>query len=234
MRNGQDFLYNLFRKRKTDLEYFEEIGARMYKAKENGVNTYVVYTILGLINKLGIKPKKILDFGCGDCGIVEALGKELGLEKDSIFGTDIKDTFEQSWNATRVNKDITFEFTDFSNVVPFKEKFDIIMALMVFHHIEEPAPIIREIYNSLNKGGVLIIREHDCSDKYDGVFADLVHSLYIIQNNGVVKDKIFAQQNYYRSADQWSSIFKAAGFAEIYVDRDALSTTKNYRAVYKK
>lgn len=233
-KNSQDLLYALFREKKTDIEYFEKIAMQMYKPQELGVNTFVVYTILGLLSSLKIKPKTILDFGCGDCGIIEAIGKELKLPKDAVYGTDIKDTFEQSWNASRVSKNITFEFTSFDKVVPFNQKFDVIMALMVFHHIEEPKPIIKDLYDALSSGGILIIREHDCTNKNDSIFADLVHSLYIVKNNGVDKEKILSQHNFYRSAQEWRGIFESVGFTEINMDHDAMSMTNNYRAVYRR
>ncbi len=227
------FVYQLLSKDMTDMNYFDKMYPYIHKPT-SGVNTYVVNTIVSLLNRLDIIPNTILDFGCGDCGIVESIGKEMKLGKSAIFGTDIKDTFEQSWDAARSDRDVTFKFTSFEKVVPFDKKFDVIMALMVFHHIENPKPIIKDLYDALIVGGVMIIREHDCSDKYDGIYADLVHSLFIVQNNGLDKEKILSQQNYYHSYVDWKQMIQDVGFTEIAYEPDINSPTKNYRAVYRK
>jgi len=105
---------------------------------------------------------KILDFGCGT-GLVglnfcenEVLGVDLSCEMVNVFNQKAKIL---NCNSKAICEDI-------NNI---KQKFDVIVTNMVFHHIENTKEMLKLLSTKLNKNGKLFI-----SDLYleDGSFHD--------------------------------------------------------------
>jgi len=104
---------------------------------------------------------KILDFGCGT-GLVglnfdnEVIGIDLSCEMVNIFNQ----------KAKILNKKAKAFCLDVNNLT---QKFDVIVANMVFHHIEKIDTMLELLSMKLNKNGKLFI-----SDLYleDGTFHD--------------------------------------------------------------
>ena len=101
-----------------------------------------------------LKKAEILDFGCGKANLLKRLEeKEIG---SKLFGVDVypnnKDFEFAKKNASKseIKKIIPYQ------EIPFKNKFDIVIANQVFEHIEEKQRIFDQIKCSLKKGGVLI------------------------------------------------------------------------------
>ncbi len=109
---------------------------------------------------------------------------------------------------------------------------------MVLHHIPEKQLklTLNAIYNSLNDHGILLIKEHDCISTDDKIFADLTHSLFMIQQaREVESESILAQKIYYKSAAEWSELICSYGFRDL---SDQIcsgeSLSKNYVALFEK
>jgi 2-polyprenyl-3-methyl-5-hydroxy-6-metoxy-1,4-benzoquinol methylase len=254
--NYYDFLYHLFRRNKSDQEIFKQIKPfiKNYKPKDikdikdsknpkentylNNLATRHVDLLSPFLQNRSEPDKsasnlKYLDFGCGKCDLTEHIGYQLGLSSSSIFGTDIKEEFEPAWEKIRLsNKNITFRYLKDGNI-PFDNKFDIITCFMVLHHIKTPEKTIQNIHSSLNVGGLFYIREHNCAKDEDKIFADLVHSLFMLQNDATI-EKIQEQEIYYKSAANWKKMISSVGFKEIYFSEDTMSVSNNYKAVYQK
>jgi len=107
------------------------------------------------------KNKKILDFGCGT-GLVS-----LGLDAE-VLGVDLSCEMVNVFNhkAQKLNKQAKAICDDIDNI---KEKFDVIVANMVFHHIENIENTLKILHSKLTKDGIVFI-----SDLYleDGSFHD--------------------------------------------------------------
>lgn len=237
--NYYDFLYFLLKKNKSDSELFRELRPLMRNntTSAKGDNKALNSRAWRHINIIRmstdhVKINTYLDFGCGKCDLTEYIGKNLGLSKSSIFGTDIKAEFEPEWEAARLNNNnIVFKYLD--EDIPFDIKFDLITSFMVLHHISSPEDTIRNIHNSLNNGGLFYIKEHNCARPEDKIFADLVHSLYLVGNDAP-SEKIQEQRIYYKSATEWRKIICDVGFKEIYFHEEPMSVAANYIAIYRK
>ena len=107
---------------------------------------------------------KILDFGCGTglvslnfCGLAqEIVGVDLSPEMINIYNEKAKSI---NCNAMGICKDVK----------EILQKFDIIVASMVFHHIENIEEMLDTLYNRLTPNGKLFIAD---LAKEDGSFHD--------------------------------------------------------------
>lgn len=96
-----------------------------------------------------VKDKKILDYGCGS-GIYTALLTKKGAK---VKGFDISE--EMLKIAKLNNPDVEFKQGSGYNI-PFKEKFDIILASLVVHYMQDWNRMFKEMGRVLNKGGIVI------------------------------------------------------------------------------
>ena len=98
------------------------------------------------------KDKSVLDFGCGT-GLVS-----LNLQAKKILGVDLScemvNIFNQKAQQLGINAKAICE--DVNNV---NSKFDVIVASMVFHHINEIENMLDILYQKLNKNGKLFIAD---------------------------------------------------------------------------
>lgn len=87
----------------------------------------------------------LLDIGCGDKPYREILSSHV----DSYIGIDLPQTLYK--------KHVIDTFAD-AHCLPFKKNnFDTVLCLEVLEHVERPLEVVKEIYEVLKKGGVLIL-----------------------------------------------------------------------------
>lgn len=147
--------------------------------------------------------KKYLDIGCGACFITKELAQ---LIKTKGHGADLVKTFEKSWEKRPA--EIEFKFITNESIIGYKEKWDLITAIMVLHHIPEVEKTIAEISKSLVPGGLFVIKEHDCFTETEKILVDIEHCLYIVQQNDDWKEKIYDQYIECRSWVEWAFLMQ--------------------------
>ena len=96
-----------------------------------------------------VKNKKILDFGCGS-GILSKLLTKKGAK---IKGFDISK--EMLDIAKKENPKLDLKLGSGYNI-PFKEKFDIVVASLVVHYLKDWNKMFKEVSKVLKKGGYFI------------------------------------------------------------------------------
>ncbi len=96
-----------------------------------------------------VKGKKILDFGCGT-GIYAKLLTKMGAK---VSGFDISG--EMLAIAKRENPELDFKQGSGYNI-PFKEKFDIVLASLVVHYLEDWNQMFKQVSKVLKKGGYFV------------------------------------------------------------------------------
>lgn len=242
--NYYNLLNNAFRNSKeSDIDIFKKLLNYFLPPRDNPRNQAEKH----YMRFSNMVPRYIinnyLDFGCGKCDMTAEFGRLLNLSKNNIYGTDIKEEFELEWAASRdKNDDLIFKYSTPGDIIPFEKKFDLITCLMVLHHINptELNKTIKAIYDALNPGGIFLLREHNCENKDDNRFADLVHSLYMVQVAGRVnKEKIENLVIYYKSAEEWNNLLRSFGFEQLqdisYCKLESMaSPSRAYYAAYKK
>lgn len=115
------------------------------------------------------KIKSMIDLGCGDGAIVEAVKKEF--PRISIFGVDIS-----SRRINRLKEKFPKEKFFISDVcnTKLKERFDFVYTSQVIEHVEDDKKMVKEINKLLKKNGILF-----CSSVIKKPWA-----IYQYRNNG--------------------------------------------------
>jgi ubiquinone/menaquinone biosynthesis C-methylase UbiE len=127
------------------------------------------------------KPKSILDIGAGPGDLAIKLSE---IKNTKVFCIDpsvsMKKIAENKF-AKRKIKNIEYKLGS-SRYIPIKEKFDVIVTTISFHHWKEKESSIRYILKRLNEKGKFIIYEF-CYDKLNAIQKMSIgkHSLSIKQ-----------------------------------------------------
>ena len=96
-----------------------------------------------------VKGKNVLDYGCGSGIYTERLRR-----KDAkVKGFDISKKMLDI--ARKNNPGVEFKQGSGYNI-PFREKFDIVLAPLVIHYMKDWDKVFKEVKRVLNKGGLFI------------------------------------------------------------------------------
>jgi SAM-dependent methyltransferase len=143
LKKAQKFNYDIFHKTTS------------IQTKTITENNFTYRILLGIINHLHIKPKKILDIGCG-AGTLSLYYARKGYK---VVGIDIskKAVDAASKSAMFLGlKNAFFQKIDFPNEIP-KGKFDFIIFTEVIEHLKNDDLALKKIYSLLDKKGIAII-----------------------------------------------------------------------------
>ena len=118
-----------------------------------------------------------------------------------------------------------FQITD---SLPFEaDSIGLITALMVLHHIKDPAPTIAEFFRVLKPGGIVIVREHDIRQTFSDAddtseLIDLIDTLHLMHHSVWQSETDFCCEEYgpdlgtyYLSFNVWTAMFINAGFSPL-------------------
>lgn len=94
--------------------------------------------------------RSVLEIGCS-IGSVTNLLSARGFK---VWASDVSEYAVK--NAKKLTPKATFLTIDVQKKIPLKKKFDIIIAFEVVEHLDDPQKAIVNMYNSLDKGGVLV------------------------------------------------------------------------------
>jgi len=200
---------------------------------------------LNYIIQQNIDPKfkiqNYLDIGCGDCIKTKLLGDLLGLKSKQVYGADIP-----AWSSytQQQRKQLPINIIDLeaNKVLPIKSnKFSLVSAYMVLHHVKNLKLMLDEIHRILKPGGYLIIKEHDALTSLDYMLADVEHAIYEIVY-GKSNHQEFEKSHYAKYYDwlEWDLIMYKHQFKCIYSRHIYSHTsqyfqpTRGYIAIYQK
>lgn len=115
--------------------------------------------------QFSFRPSSILDIGCADGYILEALGKAYGLKKEQIVGMDIRPPQSQEivFNERSALDSSAFE----------PESFDLITISMTLHHIARWKTVLRNARSWIKPNGYVFVREHDATSNADRLLLDI-------------------------------------------------------------
>ena len=110
------------------------------------------------------------------------------------------------------------------------ETFDVVTCFQVLHHVNlsELNRTISELYRVLKKGGILIIREHDCIDDNVRLLIDIEHTLYETVTNGKSKMNGVQLCDYkdggnYNTIKNWVKLIETGRDIELIEDKNIQS-----------
>lgn len=187
--------------------------------------SYVVKNYLPIIDKIqNLKKNSYLDVGSGTGYKTNFIGQKF----KSVHGTDI-----ENWSVISQEKH-KFEFRSLKNgEIPWPDNtFDFITCFMVLHH--SGPDLIAEISKKIRKGGVFMIREHDCLNKNMEMLVELEHTMYEIQRGSDFLEKLQCL-----SAYEWIAVIESHGFKLQFWNWDLnimnkIMPTRAFHAVFTK
>jgi ubiquinone/menaquinone biosynthesis C-methylase UbiE len=117
-----------------------------------------------LMDVIGLKEgMTVADIGAGRGRLTVFFSVRVG-EKGRVFANEIDETaldyLKDRCKRNNMNNVTTFLGTVDSPMLPVGE-VDIAFMLMVYHHLEKPVEMMKNIIPCLKKDGVLVIVEHD-------------------------------------------------------------------------
>lgn len=145
---------------------------------------------------------KCLDIGVGDATITNFLSTKFNTTIDAI---DVMDS--------RVSNFENVNFRLYNGEDLPQNTYDTIFCFMCIHHIKNKEKVLKQIFNMLNKDGILIIREHDAQNKNDHIFLDIIHDIYDNVFNGYPTD--VEETRVYLSKNELDSMLTNIGFNKI-------------------
>lgn len=159
-------LYNIIRNKLGNISFLSE-GKDVSTKYEYNRARKRAREIVEISNNNIENIQTYLDIGIGKGIITYTVGKYL---KASTYGIDISDERDPS-----VYKKITFSTYDGINI-PYAG-FDVITLIMVIHHISDIDSFMNRLYHSLDKGGIVVIRDHDISNSNELRLVKIQHEI---------------------------------------------------------
>ncbi len=185
------------------LRGFLENRNEAFQAAYHRDDTNRITDRLAQLRSLGPKTvNSVLDVGAGDGRVVAGLAASYGIPKEKAFGTEVA-TYENgapiSWLTYGPKGEIPLP----------DSSIDLATILMVLHHTEDPAAVIRETARVLKPGATLIVRETDAKNPEEVLFNRCMDTMfYKVFSNG---SNVPLPYNY-RSAGNWAKLFQKEGF----------------------
>lgn len=174
-----------FQKNYTHISDFSEHGSQ---AAYNWF-TAIFHAVDPHSNILDGKSKTAIEFGCA-AGIASKLLTDLGYE---VTATDI--SAYAVVKAKKLYPTIHFLKHDIQKPYPSKTKYDVVMALDVIEHLEDPPKAIKNMYNLAKPTGLVL-----CSTPND-----YTHEWKVPTHISVKKP------------EEWKKLFHQAGFQNVQI-----------------
>ncbi|MEW5759286.1 MAG: class I SAM-dependent methyltransferase [Candidatus Thermoplasmatota archaeon] len=132
----------------VDIEEWARHQERIFTNERFGVAS--IRDITCVMGLLGKPPKKVLDMGCNDGGVVKKL-RELGFE---AYGVDLASVTDKAKAKYPEIKNYLYPLNLETEVAEdFKNKFDFILAFEVIEHLINDQKFLNDIYLYLKEGG---------------------------------------------------------------------------------
>lgn len=139
-----------------DNEFFNEY--MKLRDKEDNANIIEEQPALFSLLPTDLTNKKILDLGCG---FGANTNKLINLHTSRVVGVDLSSKMLEIAKKENKYDNVEYLCMDLNEIDKIEEKFDIIISSLSFHYIKDFNKLINNIYNLLNKDGVLIFsQEH--------------------------------------------------------------------------
>ncbi len=134
---------------KRAAEQYDAMAAEYSADNDEGVFNSL-YERPAMLSMLGdVKGLRVLDIGCG----AGKLTRELVERRAVVTGIDVSPAMVEI-ARDRLGQLATFSVGDLSEPLPFESgSFDVVVASLVMHYIEEWTPVLKEVLRVLSPDG---------------------------------------------------------------------------------
>ncbi|MDA9136734.1 class I SAM-dependent methyltransferase [Candidatus Pelagibacter sp.] len=139
---------------------------------------------------INFKNKKVLESNCGGGAVLQKISKQAKI----VAG------IESSYYKEFLKKKNILYFSNFREIYKQKFKFDITISLGELEHKYDPILFIKNIKNTLNKNGIIVIRVPN----YDNIYRYTLGDFFL-------KDDYRTSHNFYFNESSLDYIFKKTG-----------------------
>ncbi|NHJ84579.1 MAG: class I SAM-dependent methyltransferase [Asgard group archaeon] len=191
---------------------YDEMGEAYARKNDNNIHNalYNRPNIIALLED--VKDKQVLEIGCGGGSLTEWLV----VQKASVVACDISKKMAEI-TQNRIGSKAKILHADVSKPLTFasEKSFDIIVASLVLHYIDNWLPVFKEFQRILKENGSIIISIHHphadwlWHNKTNYFFKELYEDTWVIEG------KPYPVTYYHRTLANIFAIFKRSGF---YVD----------------
>ena len=159
---------------------------------------------------------KYLDIGCGDGIKTKLFAEILNINKDNIYGTDIK-----MWGpySNKKNFSFNFKYIEKDKLKYDDNSFDVLTCFLTLHHIKNINTMIDEIKRVLKPNGIFILIEHDALTYFDKLLIDIQHTFFAFfydKNKNYIKKPLYSK--YYNQIEFEYIFVKKHKFKLLYKD----------------
>lgn len=136
-------------------DFYEELGEKWFTANDHPIallraeNAVRIPWILGILETIG-KNQTVLDIGCGAGFLTNALSKA----EHQVFGIDLSQMSLQLAQKTDATQKAVYQFANAYSLPYPDQMFDVVCAMDLLEHVEEPALVISEASRVLKRGGL--------------------------------------------------------------------------------
>lgn len=174
--------------------YFKPLIGRLYRAR--------IKQALSLLNLNSASYKSILEVGYGS-GILLPILYSIG---NSVYGIDLEaDALKVKLNLEKIGVHVKLTNGDIRNVDYPNESFDLVIAISVIEHIQEPQLIVKKVFNLLRHGGEFLVG----MPRVDSVMSKMFHLI------GCRNIEDFHVTNYHQFLKIATDYFKLVKFSKL-------------------
>lgn len=151
-----EWKYGKIKKRKLSVKQVYALWAKTYEKEENLLVEMQKGRLLPLLGN--VKDKTILDLGCGTGKNAVLLAKKGA----TVYGIDFSKEMlaEARKKAKRARAKINFVKRDVTKKLPYEaRKFDAVISALVFNHVGNIVPVLKEIKRVLREEGICLISD---------------------------------------------------------------------------
>ena len=177
-----------------------------------------------------VKMPVYVDIGCGSGIDTVLISKELGASKTlcaDVEDARVGDAKKLDFIPVKKGADLPID----------ESSVDVVTLFHTLHHMEDASSRLKDIKRILNKGGILIIKDHDTQTELDAENVTFEHFVYSIgEGESTVNDEDTYKDimpMYYFSSTNVVNFLERIGFKKLYCVTYK-NPTKTYNAVFQK
>ncbi len=242
---------------KTSMNKISTIAPKYVKQlklkKDENRQDFIVSKILSFIrlNEPSILNDSLtaVDIGGGNGNVLSSINNVINADKKQFICVESKDWIE---NYKYDNSNITYTFWNNNTIDILDESCDLVFCMVSLHHMtnETLTTVLNEINRILKKGGILMMKEHDCNSIGIHKMIMWEHHLYHLldcayDNHNFDFDMYYVNSIYnFKSKKEWQSLMETHNFNHIcsknrfldgdYSNSDPKNATNLYWDIYKK